>query len=1041
MIFPLVCLLASLLPTSAQTLPQSQLLDDFSTLSGWKTIVSDGAALTLHISTDAAGTSMQMDFDLSGGAGYVIAEKDFAVDLPPNYQFTFDLRGETPVNNFEFKILDEHENVHWIKKLNVTYPTTWTRQRIKKRHLSFAWGPAPGKELKHVRALQFVVSVGTGGKGSIWIDNFRFEPLDENVQSGDVTVIRNTGGKTGTPKTPGAVMTAWTSRTLPDSLVMDFDYVREVGGVVIDWDSAGFAESYDVQLSEDGTLWSTAYSVRSGKPGRAYVPCGEAEGRYLKLLIRRTHRGERATIRGMEIKGPSFSTSSNTLYRTIAKDNPQGFFPKYFQDRQSYWTVLGVSGDTKEALMNEEGQVEVDRLRFSLEPFLFVGGELITWNHVTTRPSLRNGYLPIPAVTWTCKNAGELTIEAVAGGTRGHSFLGIRYSLKSTTDGFRGKLFIAIRPFQVNPPWQALNIEGGTARIDSIAHQNGVVFVDGTPVIPFEAPSGFGALEFDQGDITGFLARGDLPPVQHVKDHSGHASAALAYDVRLGRGQTKEISLAIPFHAWDGRTPPRYDSLLHASVQEWEHTLSATGIVLPAAGQSAARTLKSNLAYVLINRDGPGIQPGSRSYERSWIRDGSLTCAALLRLGRQEEAREFIDWYARGQFPSGKVPCVIDARGPDPVPEHDSHGEFIYAIRQYFLFSRDTVWLRGKFDAVVRAVRYMQSLRAERKTDVYRYGTPVQRACYGLVPESISHEGYSDVPRHSYWDCFFILRGLKDATAIAEALGEQKLGGEFAAERDDFRKDLYASMRLAMQTTGVDYIPGCVELGDFDATSTTIGLMPAGELGQIPEPQLHNTFDKYYEFFRERRAGSTFTNYTPYEARIIGSFVLLGQKKRAEELLAFLLNDRRPPAWNHWAEVVWRDPSTPKYIGDMPHTWVGSDYIRSLLTMFVYDRERDSSHVLCAGIPDQWVRDPAGVTVEGLATYHGTISYILSRKGRRVIADVSGSFEAAHHRLVIMAPLTGTLSRVTVNGRRVPVRANQEVVLDVLPSTVEFTYR
>jgi len=1041
MIFPLVYLLANLFPPSAQTLPPSQLLDDFSTLSGWKTIVSDGVALTLHTGPDTAGACMVMEFDLSGGAGYAIAEKNFAIDLPPNYQFTFDLRGETPVNNFEFKIIDEHDNVHWIKKLNVTYPTAWTKQRIKKRHLSFAWGPAPGKELRHVRALQFVVSAGTGGKGSIWIDNFRFEPLDEKVQSGDVTVIRDTGGKTGTPETPGAVMTSWTSRTLPDSLVMDFDYVREVGGVVIDWDSAGFAESYDVLLSDDGTLWSTVYSVQSGKPGRAYVPCGEAEGRYLKLLIRQTHSGKRATIRRMEIKGPSFSSSANTLYRTIAGDSPRGFFPKYLLDQQSYWTVLGVSGDTKEALMNEEGQVEVDRLRFSLEPFLFVDGQLVTWNHVTTRPSLRDSYLPIPAVTWTYKDAWTLTVETVAGGERGRSFLGVRYSLKSTTDGIKGKLFVALRPFQVNPPWQALNIEGGTAPIDSIAFRNGVAIVDGTPVIPFESPSGFGALEFDRGDITGFLARGKLPPAQHVKDHAGHASAAFSFDVNLGRGQAQEISLVIPFHGWDGTTPPRYDQMLRASVKEWERTLSATEITLPAAAQPAVLTLKSNLAYILINRDGPGIQPGSRSYERSWIRDGSLTCAALLRLGRQVEAREFIDWYARGQFPNGKVPCVIDARGPDPVPEHDSHGEFIYAIRQYFLFSRDTVWLRGKLDAVVRAVRYIQSLRAERKTDVYRYGTPVQRACYGLVPESISHEGYSDVPRHSYWDCFFILRGLKDAAAIAEALGEKEMSREFAAERDDFRKDLYASMRLAMQTTGVNYIPGCVELGDFDATSTTIGLMPAGELGQIPEPQLHQTFDKYYEFFRKRRAGSTFANYTPYEARIIGSFVLLGQKKRAEELLEFLLNDRRPPAWNHWAEVVWRIPSTPKYIGDMPHTWVGSDYIRSVLTMFLYDRERDSSHVLCAGIPDRWIRDTAGMKVEGLATCHGTVSYVLRSRGKRVIAQVTGSFEAAHHRLLLTAPLSGTLGRVTVNGRKVRVRANREYVLNVLPSTVEFTYR
>jgi hypothetical protein len=40
------------------------------------------------------------------------------------------------------------------------------------------------------------------------------------------------------------------------------------------------------------------------------------------------------------------------------------------------------------------------------------------------------------------------------------------------------------------------------------------------------------------------------------------------------------------------------------------------------------------------------------------------------------------------------------------------------------------------------------------------------------VPESISHEGYASQPRHSYWDNFFVLRGLKDAAAMAAVLGE-----------------------------------------------------------------------------------------------------------------------------------------------------------------------------------------------------------------------------------------------------------------------------
>ena len=152
-------------------------------------------------------------------------------------------------------------------------------------------------------------------------------------------------------------------------------------------------------------------------------------------------------------------------------------------------------------------------------------------------------------------------------------------------------------------------------------------------------------------------------------------------------------------------------------------------------------------------------------------------------------------------------------------------------------------------------------------------------------------------------------------------------------------------MRLAMQNTKIDYIPGCAEIGDFDATSTTIGVAPGGELGNIPEPQLHNTFDKYFAYFQERKVRETNPNYTPYETRVIGTFVYLGQRKRVEETLNFFMNDRRPPAWNHWAEVVWRDPKTPKFIGDMPHTWVGSDFVRSVRAMFVYERERDTALV------------------------------------------------------------------------------------------------
>jgi hypothetical protein len=94
------------------------------------------------------------------------------------------MRAETPVNNFEFKLLDSAGNVWWIKKLNIDYPKVWEKQRIKKRHMGYAWGPAGGGELRRVRSIEFVVSSGMGGKGKIFIDNFRFEPIDDGAPPG-----------------------------------------------------------------------------------------------------------------------------------------------------------------------------------------------------------------------------------------------------------------------------------------------------------------------------------------------------------------------------------------------------------------------------------------------------------------------------------------------------------------------------------------------------------------------------------------------------------------------------------------------------------------------------------------------------------------------------------------------------------------------------------------------------------------------------------------------------------------------------------------
>src|ERR1700680_991568 len=57
------------------------------------------------------------------------------------------------------------------------------------------------------------------------------------------------------------------------------------------------------------------------------------------------------------------------------------------------------------------------------------------------------------------------------------------------------------------------------------------------------------------------------------------------------------------------------------------------------------RVIRASLtatSHVLVTRSGAALQPGPRRYTRSWIRDGAMMSAALLRMGHAEGVRELI---------------------------------------------------------------------------------------------------------------------------------------------------------------------------------------------------------------------------------------------------------------------------------------------------------------------------------------------------------------------------------------------------------------
>ena len=144
---------------------------------------------------------------------------------------------------------------------------------------------------------------------------------------------------------------------------------------------------------------------------------------------------------------------------------------------------------------------------------------------------------------------------------------------------------------------------------------------------------------------------------------------------------------------------------------------------------------------------------------------------------------------------------------------------------------------------------------------------------------------------------------------------------------------------------GLDYIPGSVEWADFDPTATATAIATTDAAERLPPGALAWTFDEYLRGLRKRRRGEIdWNNYSAYEIRILGALVRLGRRADAHELLEFFLADRRPTGWNQWPEISWRDPRSPGHLGDVPHAWIGAEYVLAVLGMFAYERpERRSA--------------------------------------------------------------------------------------------------
>ncbi|MBT2768299.1 discoidin domain-containing protein [Stenotrophomonas sp. ISL-67] len=769
-------------------------------------------------------------------------------------------------------------------------------------------------------------------------------------------------------------------------------------GLAVDW--AGAHDSARLQVRDARGSWSDlAQDPQAGSRQQSWLAgTAPVTAHALRLQV----EGDAPKIARLRLLGPAAVMTPMKRYQTVASGAQRALFPASLHLQQTYWTAVGVHGGLQKSIFDEYGNIEAFKGAPLVQPiWRSADGSAAGAADHPVQHALRDGWKPMPSVTWQPQPGLELTSEAFAAELGGQPVTLVRHRLRNVgTTPIAGSLALVTRPMQMNPPWQ----NGGLSPIHKVAVESSTVRVNGRSLLHSLTPVGAsGVAPFGTDgstEITAAVASGELPTPQQADDPDGLAAAALSYRVQLAPGATRSVVVAFPLGTAaansDGALPEPppiafgikerdpdtvFDALATRVSDDWQKRLGQVGLRLP--DPSLVDMLRAQAAYMLINQTGPAMQPGPRNYNRSFIRDGMATSAVLLRMGESRIARDYLAWYtAHGVHANGLVSPILNNDGSVNTGfgsdiEYDSQGQYVALVADVARLDGGPESVRAYLPKVKAALQFLQELRERTLVPGYMASQPAPERFAGILAPSISHEGYPS-PTHSYWDDYWGLKGWHDGAWLAESLGDHETAAWARGQYRALHDALAASILATMAWKGIDFIPSSADLGDGDPTGVSIALDPTGAQDVLPEQALRTTFARYLEDVRKRNQPDALYAYTPYEIRNVLSYVHLDQPEAADELLQGLLRDRRPLEWQVLAEVVHSRLRFPRYLGDMPHTWIGAEYGRTLFGMLM--REDDDALSLLPGTPPSWLAGD-GLAVERLPTAFGTLQMEAVQRG------------------------------------------------------------
>ncbi|HPC56463.1 MAG TPA: hypothetical protein PLP10_01270 [Caldisericia bacterium] len=641
-----------------------------------------------------------------------------------------------------------------------------------------------------------------------------------------------------------------------------------------------------------------------------------------------------------------FEVNSNWVFPFWVEEqlNPKSdvFIPRganIFAINTTYrnWTILGSIESDEKGVIDLKGMISPKENFPSLDIFIQYNNEYF----FPSRNKIEQTVDDLTGIIKTFYNGSDFEYNFETFSSEKDKGIFLKYNFKSKKSGLYRFLFL-IRPF---------NPESFIPIFDIEIKDNKVFTNSSSFLIPLTKDYKF-ILFDDETDINDFKVN----EKNRITSKYGLSTGGIYYELNLNENEEKNFELFLPQeenYSIDLNFDKSKDDKIFFMKKERENEL-----IIDVPDDNINRIFNSNKIYLksLINSE--YITPGPLTYKKFWFRDSAYMIPALMKIGDLKRAEKIIEYF--------KKKIKRDGYFQSQVGEWDSNGQAIFTMAEYYRYTKDKEFLNEFYPYIKKGAEWI-----ERKRKKYVDS-------YGLLPSSFSAEHFGPNDLY-YYDDYFGLKGLLDASSLANEIGNKNDSENFLKYYLEFKNDVRKAIDKDQKRLNKKICVGAFGRNiDASIIATFTSIFPLN-LDLLSKDEIMNSYEELRKRF--------FVNNCFYQ-NITHSGINLYLTLEIAEALLYLNKEKE--ATNLFDSVIslltktYTGPEAinPKSLGgcegDGHHGWLVAELIHFIRNSLLFEKE--NGVVILSGSRKEWFKDGDKILFNNGVTYFGNISFEVNVK-------------------------------------------------------------